>query len=389
MALALSSALVRLGSAGALLATAHTAVNLRLLRVPPPAPPPVAEPVSLLLPVRDEAHRVEPCLRSLLAQAGVPDLEVVVLDDGSRDGTADVVRRVVGDDPRVRLITGAPLPTGWLGKPHACAQLAAAARGSVLVFVDADVVLAPHAVAATVALLRSARLGLVCPYPRQVALTLAERLVQPLLQWSWLTFLPLRLAERSPRASLAAANGQLLAVDAEVYRRAGGHAAVRGEVLEDLALLRAVKRAGGRGGVADGTALATCRMYDGWPDLRAGYTKSLWSAFDSPAGATAIMSLLGLLYVVPPLAALRSSRVGLAGWAAGVLGRALVARRVGSQILPDVLAHPASILVLAGLTGESLRRAQQGRLAWKGRCIAGGGGPTMSPSSDTGVRPDR
>ena len=370
---ALPQALVRLGSAGALLATVHTAVNLRLLRVPPPAPPPVAEPVSLLLPVRDEAHRVEPCLRSLLAQVGVPDLEVLVLDDGSGDGTADVVRRAAGADPRVRLLTGAPLPTGWLGKPHACAQLAAAARGSVLVFVDADVVLAPHAVAATVALLRSASLDLVSPYPRQVALTVAERLVQPLLQWSWLTFLPLRLAERSPRTSLAAANGQLLAVDAEVYRHAGGHAAVRGEVLEDLALMRAVKRAGGRGGVADGTHVATCRMYDGWPDLRAGYTKSLWSAFGSPAGAAATMGLLGLLYVVPPLAALRGSRAGLAGWAAVVAGRALVARRVGGRVLPDVLAHPASVLVLAALTGESLRRRRRGRLTWKGRAVASQG----------------
>jgi glycosyl transferase family 2/glycosyl transferase family 21 len=398
-------ALRRLTAAGAALAvagTAHTAYNLTRLRVPPADPPPVAEPVALLLPVRDEAHRVGPCLRSLLAQTGVRDLRILVLDDGSTDGTADVVRRVAGDDPRVTVLTGAPLPAGWWGKPWACQQLADAAlataavapaaahpapgapsracaihRGGdpsesrmpagVLVFVDADVVLAPHAVAATVTLLRWAGLDLVSPYPRQLAETPAERLVQPLLQWSWLTTLPLRVAERSPRESLAAANGQLLAVDAGTYRRAGGHAAVRAEMLEDIALLRAVKRAGGRGGVVDGTEVATCRMYEGWPALRDGYAKSLWSAFGSPAGALAAVGALGLVYVLPPVAALRGSRVGLAGYAAGVAGRALVGRRVGARVLPDVLAHPASVAAFGWLTALSLWRRRRGTLTVRGR----------------------
>ena len=98
---------------------------------------------------------------------------------------------------------------------------------------DADVVLAPEAVAATVALLADTGLDLVSPYPRQDAPG-ATRLVQPLLQWSWLTFLPLRLAERSARPSLSAANGQLLAVTRAAYDRAGGHAAVALAAARDL-----------------------------------------------------------------------------------------------------------------------------------------------------------
>jgi Glycosyl transferase family 2 len=363
----LSRLLVRAGTLGALGLTAHTAVNLRLLRRPPADPPPVTEAVSVLLPVRDEAHRVEACLRALLAQQRLRHLEVLALDDGSTDGTADVVRSVAGADPRVQLLPGRALPPGWLGKPYACQQLADAATGSVLVFLDADVVLAPRGVAATVTLLRRTGLDLVCPYPRQVAGSVAERLVQPLLQWSWLTTLPLRLAERSPRPSLAAANGQLLAVDTRAYRAAGGHGAVRAEVLDDVALLRALKRAGGTGVVADGTDVATCRMYEGWAQLRDGYTKSLWSAFGSPAGAAAVMALLVGCYVVPPLAALRGSGTGLLGYAAGVGGRALVARRTGSRVLPDSLAHPVSVLVLAGLTGRSWRSRRRGALTWKGR----------------------
>ncbi len=368
--MALVRRLVVAGSVGAALTTAHTAWNLRLLRVPPAAPRPVTEAVSVLLPVRDEAHRVGPCLRSLLASTGLTELEILVLDDGSSDATAEVVRRTAGPDPRLQLIQGTPLPTGWLGKPHACAQLAAAAGGEVLVFVDADVIVEPDAIARTVGLLRAADLQLVAPYPRQVAASVAERLIQPLLQWSWLSFLPLALAERSARPSLAVANGQLLAVDGAAYRRIGGHAAVRADVLEDIALGRAFKRAGYRGTVADGTALACCRMYAGWPQLHAGYTKSLWAAFGSPGGAAAVLAGLGLLYVVPPAAALTGSRTGLAGYAAGVLGRALTARRTGGRVFPDALAHPASIGLLGWLTATSWRGRRVGTLAWKGRRVA-------------------
>jgi hypothetical protein len=368
--------LTRIGAALAGAGAAHAAWNLRRLRVPPADPPPVAEPVAVLLPVRDEAHRVEPCLRALLAQTGVRDLRILVLDDESRDATLDVVRQVAGDDARVTVLAGAAVPGGWWGKPWACAQLASAALGAqeaaaptALIFVDADVVLAPHAVASAVTLLRWSGLDLVSPYPRQVAVSPAERLVQPLLQWSWLTTLPLRMAETSARESLAAANGQFLVVDSAAYVRAGGHGAVRTDMLEDLALLRAVKRSGGRGGVVDGTRLATCRMYAGWAALRDGYDKSLWSAFGSPAGAAAVLGALALAYVLPPAAALRGSRAGLAGYAAAVTGRVLVGRRVGARVWPDALAHPGSVLTLGWLTVRSLHRHARGRISVRGRAL--------------------
>ena len=361
-------------TAGAALLTLHTAVNVRLLRTPPADPPPPGEHVSVLLPVRNEAHRLAPCLTALLTALTACDgrAELVVLDDESTDGTAGLVRAIAGDVPRVRLVAGTAPPAGWLGKPWACAQLADAADdgSTVLVFVDADVVLAPHAIAATVAQLRETGLDLVSPYPRQVTVTPAERLVQPLLQWSWLTTLPLRLAEGSSRPSTAAANGQLMAVDRAAYRRAGGHAAVRGQVLDDLALLRALKATGGRGGVTDGTSLATCRMYDGWPALRDGYTKSLWSAVGSPAGAVATTAGLSLLYVWPPVAALLGSPVGALGYAAGVAGRVLAARRTGGRAWPDALAHPASVLTLGWLTARSWCGRRRGTLTWKDRPVA-------------------
>jgi glycosyltransferase involved in cell wall biosynthesis len=353
--------------------TGHTAVNAALLRRPPTDPSTVDERVAVLLPVRDEAHRIEPCLRSVLGQRGVPGLEIVVLDDGSADGTGDLVRRLTASDSRVRVIDGRPPPPGWLGKPYACHQLAAASTAPVLVFVDADVVLRPYAVASAVALLDG--FDLVSPYPRMVAVSAAERLVQPLLAWSWLTFLPLRAMERSHLAALAAAGGQFLVLRREGYRRSGGHAAVRDRILEDVELARAIKRSGGRIALADGSALASCRMYTCWRDLADGLGKSLWAAFGSSAGALAVVLALWLLYLAPPAVAIGGALTGsvtglltgLGGYLLGAAGRVLSARATGGRSWPDSLAHPLSIALFGRLVVRSLAERRRGRLRWKGR----------------------
>ena len=369
---------LRAGVAATAALLAHTVVNAQLLRRAPTRRPP-NRPVSVLVPARNEADRIGRCVRAALA-TDWGDLQVLVLDDGSTDGTADAVRRVAGDDPRLRVLDGEPTPAGWLGKPWACAQLAEAADGEVLVFVDADVVLGPNAIAATVGLLDDG-LDLACPYPRQVAGRPVARLVQPLLQWSWLTFLPLRLAEASPRPSLTAANGQLLACTAATYDTCGGHGGVRDRVLEDIALARAAKRTGLRAGVTDGTALATCDMYRGDRDLVAGYTKSLWSAFGSPAGAAAVTAVLGWLYIHPVVAAVRAlwrgdratARLAALGYALGVAGRVVAARRTAGHTV-DALTHPLSIATLAWLTGCSVVGRRRGTLEWSGRPVETGPG---------------
>lgn len=362
--------------------TAHAAWNARHLRrasVPAPGDPCEQVRVTVLLPARNEAHRIAPCIDALLAQDH-PHVRVLVLDDGSTDGTGALVRDRVARDPRFEVIDGGldEPPSGWLGKPWACQRLGLAALRApeppdLLLFLDADVVLAPDAVRRIAALMADTGLDLASPYPRQVALTPAERLVQPLLQWSWLTMLPLGIAESSPRPSLTAANGQVMALDPTTYARVGGHTAVRHDVLEDVALARAVKAAGGRATVTDGTDLATCRMYRGTSELVDGYTKSLWSAFGSPGGSAAATGLLTIIYVLPPVAALagRTSRtraLGAVGYAAGVTGRVLAARRTGGRP-GDAWAHPLSILALDGLTALSWRRHRRGTLAWKGRSV--------------------
>ncbi|MBB2941642.1 hypothetical protein FB565_001346 [Actinoplanes lutulentus] len=411
------------------LLTGHTAVNALLLRRPRRGAT-TAERVAVLLPLRDEAARVGPCLESLLAQRGVPNLTIHVLDDGSTDGTADVVRKIAGD--AVVLHTGEPLPPGWLGKPNACRQLAdKAGDADILVFVDADVTLEPDAIAGAADLLRRAGVTLLSAYPRIAG---AGRLAQPLLQWSWLTFLPLRAMERSPRPSLAAAGGQWLIADRAGYQKAGGHAAVRADILEDIGLARAVKRSGGRITLADGSRLATCRMYNSWSELVDGYSKSLWASFGSPLGATTVVVLLLLLYALPPLLLTTTLLTGLfptteppllatpppplytspllsaaspllldtspvlsatsppllsapslplldtspllsaaAPWAIayllGVTGRMISAAATGGRTFPDPLLHPLSIVTFAWLVTRSFHRKRLNQLSWRGRPV--------------------
>ncbi len=367
--------MVQAGSALAVALAAHTAYNLSILRDPKFSGKEISEPVSILIPARNEQSTIARAVTTACAQRGLRDFEVLVLDDDSSDDTAEIIEELAQRDSRIRLIRGhQPIPEGWMGKQFACQRLSHSARGSVLVFVDADVELEPYAVAACIELLRTENLALVAPYPQQQAVGLLERLVQPLVVWSWVATLPVGIAEKSLRPSLSAANGQLMVLDTRAYLHAGGHAAVRNIVLEDIALMRTLKKSGFHCATVNGAQLAHCRMYESTDDVINGYTKSLWSAFGSPFGSVSINALLALTYIAPAVAMVAAPRkstrvIGAFGYSAGVVSRSLVARRTGNSYIPDSLAHPVSIAAFIGLSALSWSRHLRGKNTWKGRVL--------------------
>lgn len=367
----------QVGTAVALGLAAHTAYNLRVLREPDFDGTPIHERVSVLIPARNEEKNIKQAVNSVRAQVGISDIEILVLDDASSDSTAQIVADIATQDPRVRLIHGdESIPAGWQGKQFACHRLSLQATGSILVFVDADVELEPNAIAACAQLLRKEELALVAPYPHQVAHGALERLVQPLVVWSWVATLPVGVAEKSLRPSLSAANGQLLVFDSASYRSAGGHETVRDVVLEDIALMRALKTAGYHCATVNGSQIAQCRMYESTEQVIDGYTKSLWSAFGSPAGSIAVNSLIAMTYIAPAIAMVTGSKkstraIGAVGYLAGVASRAMVAKKFGNPVVPDALGHPVSIAAFIGLNALSWSRHVRGVNTWKGRTLTG------------------
>ena len=192
--------------------------------------------LSVIIPARNEAVNIEPCLRSILATAYAP-LEVIVVDDRSSDATAKIVARVSATDPRVRLVRGADLPAGWFGKQWALVQGYRAATGALLLFADADTRHTPELIPRALAVLDAERVDLVTVLPRQEMGSFWERLVQPHVFLALQARVgELRLVNRTRRPWNAIANGQFILTPRTVYEAVGTHAAVRETVADDMLL---------------------------------------------------------------------------------------------------------------------------------------------------------
>ena len=229
--------------AGLLGICAQAAWNLRLFRR---APAPLADPpsVSILIPARNEAAQIEGAVRAACAQTA-PAVEVVVLDDGSTDGTGAILERLRAELPRLRVVAGTPLPPGWTGKMWACWQLAHAhARSEWFLFVDADVRLSPEAAARGLAAARAESAEFLSAFPRQITVRAGEALLVPLIHLVQLAYLPMALVRRLPMPSLSAGCGQFVLVRRAAYLAAGGHRAIRDTLHDGVMLARRMKAAG-------------------------------------------------------------------------------------------------------------------------------------------------
>jgi len=355
----------------ALFLALHSVVNGLLLRRPGNKEV-IRERVAILIPARNEALNIGTCLEKALAQANLENFTVTVLDDSSTDETNQIVKSYIGNYKNLSLIYGAELPEGWTGKNFACWQLANAAKGGTdpqyLVFIDADVQLQPYAVARSINALRKYRWKFISPYPKQSAKTFSEWLIQPLLQWSWITTLPLRIAEKSLRPELTAANGQFLILERDAYFTSGGHKAIHEEVLDDIHLARQMKRSGFHGNVIDGSQIAECRMYRSWAELRNGYSKSLWSAFGSFSGSLLVIIFLFSLYIFPFFIALLGWQWGISLLLCALVSRIMAALRSQSS-LTSALFHPVAIAILCYLILRSWWLKRKNRLEWKSRAL--------------------
>ena len=337
--------------------------------------------VSVLVPARNEAAAIEPCVRAILASRDV-ELEVVVLDDASTDGTDAIVRQLAEQDARVRLIRGRPLPSGWCGKQHACAQLAEAATHETWVFLDTDVLLSTDAVGRCVAFLDASQASLVSGFPRQVTGSFLEWMLLPLIHFVLLGFLPIARSRMDNSPGLAAGCGQLFITRRGDYLRAGGHTAIRASLHDGIKLPRAFRRAGLRTDIFDATDIASCRMYTRSLDVWKGLSKNATEGIGSPATIVPFTILLAGGQMLPWVLVAWGLATGWQGWPAWTVAAALVAVALSSlprilaagrfrQSFASVLAHPLGVLVFLAIQWVALGRRLLGlQTSWRGRSLA-------------------
>jgi chlorobactene glucosyltransferase len=263
----------------------------------PPEPP----LVSVIVPARNEARNIERCVRSLLSSRW-PALEVIIVDDRSEDDTGKLARALAAADARVRVIDGEPVPKGWFGKQWACAQGANAARGSTLIFTDADTAHAPTLIPRSMHAMRTRALDFLTVGGFQELDSFWERVVMPQIFYMIATrYGGAGSVNRARRSRDKIANGQYLCFTRACYDAIGGHASVRGKAAEDLALAQLVHARGMRGELVIGAHDLSTRMYTSLAEVVNGWTKNIVTAGADtlPAGVLPRLLLPVLLLIVP------------------------------------------------------------------------------------------
>ena len=272
-------------------------------------PPSDPQLVSLVIPARNEERNIRRCAESALASS-YPRLEVIVVDDHSTDDTGAIASALARADARLRVITPDALPAGWFGKQWACSAGAAAARGELLGFMDADTWQSPDLVTRVVNAMRTRGSDLLSVAGIQELGSFWERLIQPQIFAIMLQrFGGTELVNRSRHVSQKIANGQCIWMRRDTYDALGGHAAVKHEVAEDLALAQLWFRAGRTVSLVLGLSQLSTRMYTSLRELIDGWGKNIYAGGRNamPFGAVgrAIFPLLlvtpGLFGVAPPL----------------------------------------------------------------------------------------
>jgi glycosyltransferase involved in cell wall biosynthesis len=330
--------------------------------------------VSVIIPARNEESCLGACLQSLVSQTGVT-FEIIVVDDQSTDRTSEIAASFFGRE--VRLVEAAPLPANWIGKNNALITGAKQARGEWLLFTDADTIHLPGSLKRALEEAGRHKAAMLSYSPQQIVGTFWEKAIMPVIFAELAaTYRPSLVSD--PRSNAAAANGQYILITREAYDTIGGHAAIADQILEDVALARAVKRSGRKIFFRYAADAVRTRMYRNFAQLREGWTKNLALLFPTPLRLAA-MRMLEFFLIVAAFAI----SIGYAlqkHWSSFILSAILAIFLYGLFLKRIRRAHfrwNANALALFGLPLFSylLLRSQhlhqRGKVCWKGRVYSG------------------
>ena len=320
--------------------------------------------VSILIPVRNEENNIDPLIKNL-QEINYPSFEILLLDDQSTDHTAQCIKKYT-KHRQIRYLEGAPLPAGWLGKNWACHQLSKAAQGDYWLFIDADVRLHPEAINSAITEIQEKKLALFTVFPDQCMLTLPEKIIVPMMHYILVSLLPLRRVYKSKFSSLSAANGQFMLFDKNLYM--DWHRQVKNQIIEDIAIMRTLKKTGLKGEVLLGNELIKCRMYQGLKESLQGFSKNILAGFGNSSILLIIyiflISLGYLSFLFSPSPLLYFIIPGILLLRGGI--SYLAHQPVGKMLL----LHPLQIMAMLIISIRSVYQSKTKKISWKDRNIS-------------------
>lgn len=331
--------------------------------------------VSILIPARNEAANIANCVKSLQKQ-NYSNLEILVLDDESKDDTGLQVSSLASNDHRVKLVKGQALPNGWVGKCWACHQLSELAKGEWLLFTDADTIFEPNAINASLAYAIDKKADLLSILPTQLAETTSIEIAIPLVYFTFYTLFPAFFLNKTKTESISAAIGQFLLFNRQAYIEINGHKSVSSSLVEDLDLAKQIKQANKRLIAADGSLLLSCRMYQSLLEFWRGFTKNFFASFSFSIVKLLSFSIFNFMLYIWPfivffIAIAISNYTVLLLAIIHILAIYLIRFTLSKRHyypLFSALLHPISILLMIAISFNSIYRIISGQgVEWKGR----------------------
>lgn len=324
------------------------------------------EKISVLIPARNEEANIGHLLDDLTAD-NKDNIEILVYDDQSADNTASIVRNYLENDPRIKLLNSVGLPDGWLGKNHACYQLARNATGRFLLFLDADVRISGDAIEAAVEKMKRHSLGMLTIFPVQIQKTFGEKASVPIMNYILLTLLPLIFVHKSPFKSHAAANGQFMLFDKSIYKSYEPHRLFRGSAVEDIAIARFMKKQKVKIACLTGEKRVQCRMYMSYSEALDGFSKNIFHFFGKMPLVAFAFWLTASFGFIPVIAALPGY---LSFYLAGVAAvQILYSAAARQNIVVSTLLFPLHLAFMFQVLVKALYIKRHRNYLWKGRNI--------------------
>ncbi len=324
--------------------------------------------VAAIVPARNEEVSIAACITSLAAQPEI--VEIIAVNDQSSDRTAEILHGLAKNISHLRVIDAPAPPAGWVGKNHAVSLGARQASSPWLLFTDADAVLLEGAIAKAIALAAEKDAALISFSPEQELQTWYERVLIP--------FVYLRLAQRfsfdevnDTASKAAAANGQFLLIQRETYDAVGGHAAIHGAVLEDVALARRVKSAGFRIWFASGFGIVRVRMYRSFSAMWEGWKKNLFQLMGGSTGSVfaEFESAFPWMILVILIIGIKLPVAMFAGVVLLLLRQVSYGMALSRNHFPFkyIIYYLPAIFLYAGVLWASHESYAKGKVTWKGR----------------------